>query len=75
MGSLEAMKERSAVRYAVDKVKVRISEGKVMRAPYRGSGHNFLPRLIIGVRQSFQKQGFKNITQLQKLADIRPIAK
>jgi len=75
MGSLEAMKERSAVRYAVDKVKVRISEGKVMRAPYRGSGHNFLPRLMIGVRQSFQKQGFKNITQLQKLADIRPIAK
>jgi len=75
MGSLEAMKGRSAVRYAVDKVKIRVSEGRVMRAPYRGSGHNFLPRLMVGVKQSFQKQGFKNITQLQKLADIRPIAR
>ena len=75
MGSLEAMKERSAVRYGVDKVKVRVSEGIVMKAPYRGSGHKFLPKLMVGVKQSFQKQGFKNIAQLQKLADIRPIAR
>jgi IMP dehydrogenase len=75
MGSLEAMDQRSAVRYAVDKVKVRIAEGVVMKAPYRGSAHNFLPRLIVGVQQSFQKQGFKNLSQLHKFSDIRPIAK
>ena len=75
MGSLEAMGQRSAVRYAVDKVKVRIAEGRVMKAPYRGSGHSFLPKLIAGVKQSFQKQGFRNIIQLQKFVDIRPISK
>ncbi len=75
MGSLEAMKQRSAVRYAVDKVKVRVAEGKVMKAPYRGSGHSFLPKLIAGVKQGLQKQGFKNIAQLQKFADIRLISK
>lgn len=73
MGSLEAMEGTSAVRYAVDKVKVKIAEGVVTRVPYRGSGYDFLPRLIIGVKQSLQKQGFKNIKQLQEEADIRPI--
>jgi IMP dehydrogenase len=75
MGSLEAMDRRSAVRYAVDKVKVRIAEGVVMKAPYRGSGRKFLPKIVVGVRQSFQKQGFRNLAELQKFADIRPIAK
>ena len=75
MGSLEAMEKRSAVRYAVDKVKLRIAEGKVLKVPYRGSGHGFLPKLIAGVKQSFQKQGFKNIIELQKFADIRSIAR
>ncbi len=73
MGSLEAMEQRSAIRYAVDKVKTRIAEGVVVKVPYRGSGYNFLPKLIIGVKQSLQKQGFKNIKQLQEEADIRPI--
>ena len=73
MGSLEAMEERSAVRYAVDKVKTRIAEGIVTKVPYRGSGYDFLPKLIIGVKQSLQKQGFKNIKELQEEADIRPI--
>jgi len=73
MGSLEAMERRSAVRYAVDKTKIRIAEGIVTKVPYRGSGYDFLPRLIIGVKQSLQKQGFKNIKELQEEADIRPI--
>ncbi len=75
MGSLEAMEGTSAVRYAVDKVKIKIAEGVVTKVPYRGSGHDFLPRTIIGVKQSFQKQGFKNIKQLQEEADIRPLPK
>jgi len=75
MGSLEAMERRSAVRYAVDKTKIRIAEGIVTKVPYRGSGHDFLPKLIAGVRQSLQKQGFKNISQLQRFADIRTLSK
>lgn len=73
MGSLEAMERRSAVRYAVDKTKTRIAEGVVIKVPYRGSGYDFLPKLIIGVKQSLQKQGFRNIQELQENADIRPI--
>jgi IMP dehydrogenase len=73
MGSLEAMERRSAVRYAVDKTKIRIAEGKVIKVPYRGSGYDFIPQLIAGVKQSLQKQGFKNIKELQDEADIRPL--
>ena len=73
MGSLEAMERRGAVRYAVDKVKTRIAEGIVTKVPYRGSGYDFIPKLIIGVKQSLQKQGFQNIKQLQEEADIRPL--
>jgi len=73
MGSLEAMAKRASVRYGVDKTKIRIAEGIVTKVPYRGSGYDFLPRLIIGVKQSLQKQGFRNIKELQKYADIRPI--
>ena len=73
MGSLEAMEGTSAVRYAVDKVKIKIAEGIVTKVSYRGSGYDFIPRLIIGVKQSLQKQGFKNVKELQEEADIRPI--
>jgi len=48
MGSLEAMESTSAVRYAVDKVKIKIAEGIVTKVPYRGSGYDFLLRLIVG---------------------------
>ena len=75
MGSIEAMERRSAVRYAVDKTKIKIPEGKVMKVPYRGSGYDFIPQLIAGVKQSLQKQGFKNIKELQEKAEIRPLPK
>ena len=75
MGSVGAMQRRSAVRYGIDKVKVRVAEGKEIKVPYRGSGYDFLPRLIAGVKQSFQKQGFRNILELQKHVDIRPISR
>jgi IMP dehydrogenase len=73
MGTLEAMEKRAGVRYAVDKLKIRIAEGIVTKVPYRGSGYDFIPKLIVGVKQSLQKQGFKNIKELQEGADIRPI--
>lgn len=71
MGSSEAMERRSGVRYGMDKVKVKVPEGKVIKVPYRGSGYDFLPKLIAGVRQSLQKQGFSSIKELQESADIR----
>ena len=75
MGSFAAMKQRSAVRYGIDKAKIKVAEGKEIKVPYRGSGYDFLPKLIAGVKQSFQKQGFRNIAELQKYADIRPISR
>jgi len=74
MGSMEAMEIRGALRYGIENMKIKVAEGKVIKVPYRGSGSDFLPRLIAGVKQSFQKQGFRNITELQEQADIRPIS-
>ncbi len=73
MGSIEAMEKRGAVRYGIEKARIKVPEGRVIKVPYRGSGYDFLPKLIAGVKQSLQKQGFKNIKELQKEADIRPI--
>lgn len=75
MGSTEAMEKRGALRYGIEKMKIRIPEGKVIKVPYRGSGYDFIPQLIAGVKQSLQKQGFKNIKELQEEADIRPLPK
>jgi len=73
MGSIEAMEKRGALRYGIEKMKIKVPEGKVIKVPYRGSGYDFIPQLIAGVKQSFQKQGFKNLKELQEEADIRPI--
>lgn len=75
MGSQEAMEQRSAVRYGMDRMKVKIPEGKVIKVPYRGSGYDFLPKLVAGIKGSLQKQGFRNIKELQEFADIRPLPK
>lgn len=75
MGSLEAMSKRAGLRYGVEKAKIKTAEGVVMKIPYRGSGHGFLPELIAGVKQSFQKQGFRDIAELQENVDIRLISK
>lgn len=75
MGSTEAMEKRGALRYGIEKMKIKIPEGKVVKVPYRGSGYDFIPQLIAGVKQSLQKQGFKNIKELQEEADIRPLPK
>jgi IMP dehydrogenase len=77
MGSLEAMERRSGVRYGYvdNKNAIRIAEGIVTKVPYRGSGYDFIPQLIAGVKQSLQKQGFRNIQELQEYADIRPMPK
>jgi len=73
MGSVEAMEKRGALRYGIEKSKIKIPEGRIIKVPYRGSGYDFIPRVIAGIRQSLQKLGFKNIKDLQQFADIRPI--
>jgi len=73
MGSFEAMEKRGALRYGIENAKLKVAEGRVIKVPYRGSGYDFLPRLIAGIKQSFQKQGFRNIKELQENADIRPL--
>ena len=73
MGSAEAMERRGALRYGIEKMRIKVPEGRVIKVPYRGSGYDFIPKLIAGVKQSFQKQGFKNLKELQEGADIRPI--
>ena len=76
MGSLEAMASRSGVRYGYGveaRKMIRIAEGFVTKVPYRGSGYDFIPRLIAGTQQSLQKQGFRSIPEMQESADIRPM--
>ncbi len=60
MGSLEAMEQRAAFRYGYDQKRksIRIAEGVVTEVPYRGSGYDFIPQLIAGVKQSLQKTRF-----------------
>jgi IMP dehydrogenase len=78
MGSLEAMEGRSGERYGYDikkKDMIKVAEGIVTKVPYMGSGYDFIPKLIEGVKQSLQKLGFRNIQELQEYADIRPMPK
>ncbi|MBU2592275.1 MAG: IMP dehydrogenase [Patescibacteria group bacterium] len=72
MGSLEAMEKRSSVRYGIEKVKIKVPEGKVTKVGYKGSGYTFLPKLVAAVKQGMQKLGAKDIPTLQRIAEIRP---
>lgn len=72
MGSLEAMEKRGAVRYRIDKAKIKIPEGKVVKVGYKGSGYIYLPKIIAAVKQSMQKLGCRDIKSLQNEAEIIP---
>lgn len=72
MGSLEAMAKRGAVRYGIEKVSIKIPEGKVVKVGYKGSGYTLLPKLIAAAKQGLQKLGCQNISSLQETAEIRP---
>jgi len=76
MGSLEAMEGRSAERYGYNigkKDTIKVAEGIVTKVPYMGSGYDFIPSNIEGVKQSYQKQGFRTVPESHKYADIRPM--
>lgn len=72
MGSLEAMEKRGAVRYRIDKTKIKIPEGKVAKVGYKGSGYTYIPKLIAAVKQGMQKLGCQDINSLQKTVEIKP---
>lgn len=72
MGSLEAMEIRGAARYGIEKVKIKVPEGKVTKAAYKGSGYTYLPKLTAAVKQGMQKLGCRNIKSLQKTVEIKP---
>lgn len=71
MGSLEAMEKRGAFRYGIEKVKIKVPEGKVTKVGYKGSGYTFLPKLAAAVKQGMQKLGARNISTLQRIAEIK----
>lgn len=72
MGSLEAMEKRGAIRYRIEKTKIKVPEGKVVKVGYKGSGYIFLPKLIAAVKQGMQKLSCRDIESLQKTAEIKP---
>ena len=72
MGSAEAMEKRGAFRYGIDKMVIKIPEGKVFKVGYKGSGYKYIPKLIAAVKQGMQKLNCKDIQTLQKMAEINP---
>lgn len=72
MGSLEAIEKRGAIHYRIDRAKIKIPEGKVLKVGYKGSGYVYLPRLIAAVKQGMQKLGCQDIKTLQAKAEIKP---
>ncbi len=72
MGSLEAMEKRGAFRYGIEKMEIKVPEGKVTKVGYKGSGYIFIHKLIAAVKQGMQKLGTRNLSTLQKIAEIIP---
>jgi len=72
MGSLEAMEKRGAIRYRIDKSKIKVPEGKTLKVGYKGSGYMYLPKLIAAVKQGMQKLDCPDIETLQARTEIKP---
>lgn len=66
MGSEEAMERGGAVRYSLDKTKIKVAEGVSGYTRDKGPIQKRVPYLMQGVRQSLQKIGHKDIASLHK---------
>ena len=66
MGSLEAQLEGGEKRYFSKQTRIPVAHGVSGTVVDRGPLTTFIPHLMQGVRDSFQKVGLRNIPDLQK---------
>lgn len=64
MGSLEAMKQGSCVRYFSEEDRVRVAQGVSGAVADKGSVKRFLPYLRLGVKHGFQDLGVTSMGEL-----------
>lgn len=72
MGSVDAMKKGSSVRYFSEDDRIRVAQGVSGAVADKGSVKRFLPYLRMGVKHGFQDLGVRSIPELhQQMYDGR----
>lgn len=66
MGSVDAMKKGSSVRYFSEDDRIRVAQGVSGAVADRGSVKRFLPYLRMGVKHGFQDLGVRSISELHE---------
>jgi IMP dehydrogenase len=69
MGSLEAQLEGGVKRYASEDTKTLVAHGVSGTVVDRGPLTTFIPHLIAGVRDAFQKLGCRTLADLHRALD------